>query len=44
MLLDLSKIRGQRERYEKVYAPEAFPDEGESFRVVAPVSLAFDIV
>jgi uncharacterized protein len=44
MLLDLSKIRGPRERYEKVYAPEAFSDEGESFRVVAPVSLAFDIV
>ena len=44
MLLDLNKIHGPRERYEKVYAPDAFPAEGEAFRVVAPVSLAFDIV
>jgi uncharacterized protein len=44
MLLDLSKIRGPRERYEKVYAPEAFPAESDSFQVVAPVSLSFDIV
>jgi uncharacterized protein len=44
MLLDLNKIHGPRERYEKVYPPEAFPSEGETFRVVAPVSLAFDIV
>ena len=44
MLLDLNKIHGPRERYEKVYPPEAFPPDGETFRVVAPVSLAFDIV
>ena len=44
MLLDLNKIHGPRERYEKVYPPDAFPPEGETFRVVAPVSLAFDIV
>jgi len=44
MLLDLNKIHAPRERYEKVYAPEAFPPDGESFRVVAPVPLAFDIV
>jgi uncharacterized protein len=44
MLLDLSRIRGPRERYEKVYPPEAFATEGDSFRVIAPVSLAFDIV
>jgi len=44
MLLDLNKIHGQRERYEKVYPPDAFPPEGETFRVVAPVSLAFDIL
>jgi uncharacterized protein len=43
MLLDLNKIRTPRERYEKVYPPEGFPAEGEAFRVVAPVSLAFDI-
>ena len=44
MRLDLAKIRAQRERYEKVYEPEEFSPEGESFRVVAPVSLTFDIV
>jgi uncharacterized protein len=43
MLLDLNKIHGPREHYEKVYPPEAFSQEGEAFRVVAPVSLAFDI-
>jgi DUF177 domain-containing protein len=43
MLLDLSKIHSSRERYEKVYPAEAFSADGESFRVVAPVSLAFDI-
>jgi uncharacterized protein len=44
MLLDLNKIHAPRERYEKVYPADAFPSDGETFRVVAPVSLAFDIV
>ncbi|HVH25836.1 MAG TPA: DUF177 domain-containing protein [Vicinamibacterales bacterium] len=44
MLLDLSKIRGPRERYEKVYQPEAFSADRDSFQVIAPVSLSFDIV
>jgi uncharacterized protein len=44
MLLDLSKIRAPREHYEKVYPPEAFSAEGETFRVIEPVTLAFDIV
>jgi DUF177 domain-containing protein len=43
MRLDLSKIRTAHERYEKVYQPEAFAPEEESFRVAAPVQLAFDI-
>jgi len=43
MKLDLSKIRTAHERYEKVYPPDAFPAD-DSFHVVAPVSLAFDIV
>lgn len=42
MLLDLGRIGTPLERYEKVYPPEAFAAD-ESFRVVAPVSLAFDI-
>jgi uncharacterized protein len=45
MLLDLSKIHAPREHYAKVFAPEEFSAVGaEAFRVVAPVSLAFDIV
>jgi hypothetical protein len=44
MLLDLNKIHAPRERYEKVYPPGAFPADGEAFRVVEPVSLAFDIL
>jgi uncharacterized protein len=44
MLLDLNKIHAPRERYEKVYPPGAFPAAGEAFRVVEPVSLAFDIL
>ena len=47
MLLDLSQIRTPHERYEKVYRPEAFQavfsDDRESFQVVGPVALAFDI-
>ena len=43
MRLDLGKIRTAHERYEKVYPPEAFAPDQESFRIVAPVALAFDI-
>jgi uncharacterized protein len=42
MLLDLSKIRTPHERYEKVYAADAFKAQGE-YRIVEPVALAFDI-
>jgi len=43
MRLDLSQIRTPHERFEQVYSPEAFAPDPESFRVVGPVSLAFDI-
>ena len=43
MLLHLNKIRTARERYEKVYRPEAFAGDPDTFQVVQPVSLAFDI-
>jgi uncharacterized protein len=42
MLLDLGRIRTPQERFEKVYAPDAFVAD-DQFRVVAPVSLSFDI-
>jgi DUF177 domain-containing protein len=41
--LNLARIRTAQERFEYVYQPEAFPDKGESFGVVAPITLAFDI-
>jgi DUF177 domain-containing protein len=40
--LDLNKIRTAEERFEQVYTPEQFGRE-EDFRVVEPISLAFDI-
>ncbi len=43
MLLDLRKIRSPRERYEKVYRPDAFSKHAETFTVAAPVALTFDI-
>jgi DUF177 domain-containing protein len=43
MRLDLGKIRTAHERYEKVYEPDAFASDQESFRVAAPVWLVFDI-
>ncbi len=42
LTLNLSTIRAAQERFEKEYAPEAIGAD-EDFRVVAPVSLAFDI-
>lgn len=43
MLLDLTRIRAARERYEKVFEPGVFAADGQDFRVAAPVALAFDI-
>jgi uncharacterized protein len=42
LLLNLNKIRTAQDRIEQVYRPDQFePDE--DFRVVSPVSLAFDV-
>ena len=43
LALNLSKIRTAQERFEQVYAPEQLRGEGDTFEVVAPVRLAFDI-
>ena len=43
MLLNLSKIRTAHERYEKVYNPAAFATGDDTFKIVGPVALAFDI-
>src|SRR5829696_5353124 len=42
LLLNLNKIRTAQERFEQVYSPEQF-GATEDFRVVAPITLAFDI-
>jgi uncharacterized protein len=43
LLLNLSKIRTARERFEQVYRPEQLAGSDQDFRVAAPVALAFDI-
>jgi DUF177 domain-containing protein len=43
LLLNLKKIRTAQERFEQVYQPEAFAADPDSYRVIAPVTLAFDI-
>ena len=40
--LNLARIRSPQERFEREFAPGELPPEAD-FRVVAPVSLAFDI-
>jgi uncharacterized protein len=44
MLLDLSRMREPRDQVARTYAPEAFADLANEFRVAAPVSLAFDVL
>ena len=41
--LNLARIRDAQERFEQVYGPEQLPGGDETFRVAAPVKLAFDI-
>ncbi len=43
MLLNLRKIKTAHERYENVYEPGAFAADRETFTVVTPVALGFDI-
>jgi uncharacterized protein len=43
MLLNLNQIRTAHERYDRTYAPEAFAGDPDTFQVVQPVSLGFDI-
>jgi uncharacterized protein len=43
MLLNLNQIRTAHERYEKTYEPAAFAGDPDTFEVVQPVSLVFDI-
>ena len=43
MLLDLSRMRGTRDRFERSYLPSAFVTSEQDFTVAQPVTLAFDV-
>jgi uncharacterized protein len=43
MLLDLSKLHGQREHFERTFQPSAFNPQDEEYRVATPVDLSLDI-
>jgi uncharacterized protein len=43
MLLDLSKLHGQREHFERTFQPAAFDPQDEDYRVAAPVELSMDV-
>jgi len=43
MLLDLRKLHGQREHFERTFKPSAFGPQDEDYRVATPVELAMDI-
>jgi uncharacterized protein len=43
MLIDLTKLHGQREHVERRFAPTAFEPHDPDYRVVAPVELSMDI-
>ncbi len=43
MLLDLSKLHGQREHFERTFQPSAFDSQDEVYRVASPVELSMDV-
>jgi uncharacterized protein len=43
MLLDLSKLHGHREHFERTFPPSSFDPQDEDYRVAAPVELSVDV-
>jgi len=43
MLLDLSKLHGQREHFERTFQPSVFDPQDEDYRIATPVELSMDI-
>jgi uncharacterized metal-binding protein YceD (DUF177 family) len=43
MFLNLRKIRTPHERFEQVHQPGVFVNDQDTFKVVEPVALAFDV-
>jgi uncharacterized protein len=44
MFLDISQMRGARDRVDRSYPPSVFDPEADAYRVVEPVKLAFEIL
>jgi DUF177 domain-containing protein len=43
MLLDLSKLRGSREHFERTFQPAAFEPQDDEYRVAAPADVSLDV-
>jgi uncharacterized protein len=43
MLLDLNRLHGQREHFERRFEPAAFDPPDEDYRVAVPVELSMDV-
>jgi uncharacterized protein len=43
MLLDLSKLHGSREHFERTFQPTVFDPQDDDYRVAAPVTLSLDV-
>jgi uncharacterized protein len=43
MLLDLNRLHGRREHFERVFEPSAFAPDDPDYRVAAPVDLSMDV-
>ena len=43
MLLDLNKLHGAREHFERTFPPSAFDPQDSEYRVAAPVELSLDV-
>jgi len=43
MLLDLSRLHGQREHFERTFQPPAFDPQDDGYRVASPVEVSMDV-
>jgi uncharacterized protein len=43
MLLDLNRLHGQREHFERRFDPSAFDPQDEDYRVATPVEVSLDV-
>jgi uncharacterized protein len=43
MLLDLNRLHGQRQHFERRFEPSAFDPQDEDYRVATPVELSMDV-